>query len=71
MGERQSGKVIHWDDHKQFGFIRPDGESDNDIFVHIANVVGAPPDVGQRVQFLVELDPRRQGRRRAKEVTPL
>jgi cold shock CspA family protein len=53
------GKVKHWNDDKGFGFIlADDGES---YFAHINDFKPrAEPDVGQRVQFDIAMDDRKQ-----------
>jgi CspA family cold shock protein len=59
-------------DDKGFGFITPDGTSGrNDIFFHSSAVGGMgfnSLQVGQRVQFDEEPDPRDPSRRRAVNV---
>jgi cold shock CspA family protein len=55
---------------KRYGFVKPDDGS-SDVFFHLDNFDGDEPAIDDRVAFLVEDDPRRQGRRRAKAVTPI
>jgi cold shock CspA family protein len=65
--ERLTGKVVFYVPAKQFGFIQPD-DSGSDIFFHTNNFDGDEPVIGDRVTYLAEDDPRRQGRMRAKAV---
>ena len=53
-----------------FGFIAPDGES-QDVFFHVSSVEGGSFDElreGQRVEFTAGTDPRNPGRTRAEHV---
>lgn len=53
-----------------FGFIAPDGES-QDVFFHVSSVEGGTFDdlrEGQRVEFTAGTDPRNPGRTRAEHV---
>ncbi len=69
--DRLRGKIVHYSPEKKFGFIRLDGEADNDIFFHLVEFKGMTPHIGDRASFYAEADPRRDGRRRAKDVIPL
>jgi cold shock CspA family protein len=66
-----TGKIVFYQPTKQFGFIRPDGAESGDIFFHLDNFDGDEPAIDTRVAFQVEADPRREGRKRAKMVTPI
>jgi cold shock CspA family protein len=65
-----TGKIAFYQPTKQFGFIRPDTEGP-DTFFHLDNFDGEQPAIGDRVAFMVEADPRREGKRRAKTVVPI
>ena len=69
--ELQQGRIVFYAAAKQFGFIKPDiGEGD--VFFHIEQYDhDGDPVLDTRVAFMVEPDPRREGRRRAKAVTPI
>jgi CspA family cold shock protein len=69
--ELQQGTIVFYAAAKQFGFIKPDiGEGD--VFFHIEQYDhDGDPAIDSRVAFMVEPDPRREGRRRAKAVTPI
>jgi cold shock CspA family protein len=70
--ERQTGTIIFYDPKKGFGFIKIDGPEVPDLFYHIDNFDSdRDPITDDRVAFMVEDDPRRAGRRRAKVVTPI
>jgi len=66
------GTVKFWNGERGFGFIAPDG-SPTDVFLHVRSLPPGVESVGQgdRVSFEVEEDPspRRQGRRRATNVS--
>jgi uncharacterized membrane protein YsdA (DUF1294 family)/cold shock CspA family protein len=50
----QQGVVVKYDPARGYGFIRPDGMSGQDIFVHIKNVTNAAAlRPGQRVSYQV------------------
>jgi cold shock CspA family protein len=68
-----TGEIVFYDSKKEFGFIRPDGaEIGRDVFFHIAEFDDPrTPAIGDKVGFMIEVDPRREGRRRAKAVTPI
>ena len=71
-GDKLSGKIVHYSDDKKFGFIKPDGGDDGDIFFHLSACEGGiSPGVGDRVEFIAESDPRHRDRRRAKGVVLL
>ena len=71
--ELQQGTIVFYSPAKQFGFIRQDdAEVGKDIFFHIEQYdADGDPVLDTRVAFMVEADPRREGRRRAKAVTPI
>jgi len=54
-----SGKVAMFNDHRGFGFIKPDAGGD-DMFFHITEVAddGGDIAVGRAVAFEVGTDPR-------------
>lgn len=57
-------------DDRGFGFITPEGES-NDVFFHSSSVEGLTFEElreGQRVEFVAGTDPRNPGRTRAEHV---
>jgi len=68
--ELQQGTIVFYQPNKQFGFIKPDTEGP-DIFFNLDNFDGDEPAIDTRVAFQVEADPRREGRKRAKMVTPI
>ena len=60
-------------DDRGFGFIRPEGSS-QDIFFHSSAVAGHGFDQlreGDRVAFTEGTDPRNPGRKRAEDVRPV
>ncbi len=60
-------------DDRGFGFIRPDGET-QDIFFHSSAVEERQFEQlreGQRVEFEAGVDPRNPGRARAENVRPI
>jgi CspA family cold shock protein len=60
-------------DDRGFGFIRPDGAT-QDIFFHSSAVEDRQFDQlreGQRVEFEAGVDPRNPGRARAENVRPI
>jgi cold shock CspA family protein len=71
MSERLTGKIVFFAQTKQFGFIKPDGIESGDIFFHLKQFDGDDPAIDDRVAFMVEDDPQRSGRRRARAVTPI
>jgi cold shock protein len=59
-------------DDKGYGFITPDGARDKDVFFHQSAVTDTSFDelqIGQRVSFDVQPDPRDPSRERAVNVT--
>ena len=68
--ERLTGKIVFFAPAKQFGFIKPDG-NERDIFFHLESYDGDEPEIGDKVTFLAEADPRHQDRLRAKVVVPI
>jgi cold shock CspA family protein len=71
--ELQQGTIVFYAAAKEYGFIRPDGaEVGKDVFFHVEQYDhDGDPAIDTRVAFMVEADPRRQGRRRAKAVVPI
>ena len=60
-------------DDRGFGFIRPDGET-QDVFFHSSSVEGTVFEQlreGDRVEFTMGTDPRNPGRSRAEHVRPV
>lgn len=53
---REEGRIKHWNRDKGFGFIRKDDGAD--IFVHISHTGFLIPNVGARVAFDTETNPR-------------
>jgi cold shock CspA family protein len=68
-----TGTIVFYSPAKQFGFIRPDGaEVGKDVFFHIEQYDhDGDPAIDTRVAFMIEADPRREGRRRAKAFVPI
>ena len=64
---RIEGKIIKWKDDRGFGFLAAD-QGGAEVFAHITAFprTGAPPAVGERVSFEVELEA--SGKKRAKNV---
>lgn len=50
---RFEGVISRWNDDRGFGFIKPYGSDDTEIFVHISEFPkdGQRPKVGERVSF--------------------
>jgi cold shock CspA family protein len=69
--ELQTGRIVFWAPQKRFGFFKIDGPEASDCFFHEQEFDGDEPKVDDRVAFLMEPDPRREGRKRAKSVTPI
>ncbi|MDM8564372.1 cold shock and DUF1294 domain-containing protein [Candidatus Halobeggiatoa sp. HSG11] len=63
------GKLITWKDEKGFGFIRPDLQDHEEIFVHITAIQKASrrPVAGDKIKYQIESDSR--GRKRACNAT--
>jgi CspA family cold shock protein len=64
MGEETTGTVKWFSRVKGYGFIQPDGDNQEDVFVHFSAIVQAQPnefrnlDEGQRVRFRIEASPK-------------
>jgi cold shock protein len=64
MAEETIGTVKWFSRVKGYGFIQPDGENQEDVFVHFSAIVQARPgefrnlDEGQRVRFSIEQSPK-------------
>jgi len=59
--ERITGTVKWFDRRKGWGFIQPDGESQEDVFVHYSAVQGEGYRnlyEGERVEFSIENNPK-------------
>ena len=70
--ELQQGTIVFYAAAKEYGFIRPDGTEGGDIFFHLTQYDhDRDPAVDDRVVFTAENDPRREGRKRARAVTPI
>jgi len=71
--ELQQGTIVFYAAAKEYGFIRVDGtEVGQDVVFHITQYDhDDEPALDMRVAFMIEADPRREGRRRAKAVTPI
>jgi CspA family cold shock protein len=57
MAERQTGTVKWFNDKKGFGFIIPEQNQEDDIFVHFRSIRGEGHRTlyeGQDVEFVVE-----------------
>jgi cold shock CspA family protein len=63
MNERQIGKVVHWNVNKRYGFIAPPDRAGTrgDIYVHISQIEGDEPCIGDKVTYSIGAD-RRPGR---------
>lgn len=63
------GKLITWKDEKGFGFIRPDLQDHEEIFIHITAIQKASrrPVAGDKIEYQIESDSR--GRKRACSAT--
>jgi CspA family cold shock protein len=61
MSERLTGTVKWFSRQKGYGFIGPDVEGMDDVFVHFSAIIGdgfRNLDEGQRVEFTVEDSPK-------------
>ena len=61
--EMPTGKIKNWNSDRGFGFIRPDGKSE-DVFVHVSEFEKAglsEPNEGDQVRFEIEADRRTGG----------
>ena len=68
---RDQGRLVEWLDDKGYGFIQPNDESKDRVFLHIKDFAqkGPRPIVGCALEYVVQLDG--QGRFKAKQVTYL
>ncbi|MBK9094004.1 MAG: TIGR03986 family CRISPR-associated RAMP protein [Anaerolineae bacterium] len=56
---RRTGAVTRWLDDRAYGFIKPDGSQERDVFMHISAVEGNRAlQVGQRVSFEIVQGPK-------------
>lgn len=61
MAERVTGKVKWFSRVKGYGFIQPDGEGADDVFVHFSAIAGEGfrnLEQDERVEFSVEDSPK-------------
>lgn len=50
----ETGTIVHWNEDRAFGFIRPD-DGGRDIFLHIKHAPpGGTPCKGERVSYRVD-----------------
>lgn len=69
MGRTFRGTLIKWNDEKGYGFIRPDADSSDQIFVHVSNIRSdRRPAVGDIFEFTLQRQP--NGKMRAVRATP-
>lgn len=68
---RDQGRLVEWLDDKGYGFIQPNDESKDRVFLHIKDFAqkGPRPIVGCALEYVVQLDG--NGRYKAKQVTYL
>lgn len=68
---RDQGRLVEWFDDKGYGFIQPNDEAKDRVFLHIKDFAqkGPRPLVGCALEYVVQLDG--QGRFKAKQVTYL
>ena len=68
---RDQGRLVEWFDDKGYGFIQPNDEAKDRVFLHIKDFAqkGPRPLVGCALEYVVQLDA--QGRFKAKQVTYL
>ena len=62
---RQSGELIQWNNKGGYGFVRAD--AGRDYYVHISNITGGRPRLGDRLEFATATG--RKGRPSAVDVT--
>jgi uncharacterized membrane protein YsdA (DUF1294 family)/cold shock CspA family protein len=68
---RDQGRLVEWFDDQGYGFIQPNDELKDRVFLHIKDFAqkGPRPIVGCALEYVVQLDA--QGRYKAKQVTYL
>ena len=68
---RDQGRLVEWFDDKGYGFIQPNDETKDRVFLHIKDFAqkGPRPLVGCALEYVVQLDG--HGRFKAKQVTYL
>eukprot|EP00747_Dinoflagellata_sp_TGD_P122685 gnl/TRDRNA2_/TRDRNA2_173673_c0_seq10.p1 gnl/TRDRNA2_/TRDRNA2_173673_c0~~gnl/TRDRNA2_/TRDRNA2_173673_c0_seq10.p1 ORF type:complete len:207 (+),score=59.07 gnl/TRDRNA2_/TRDRNA2_173673_c0_seq10:77-697(+) len=59
------GVIKNYDHNKGYGFITYEGE---EVFLHVSNLAGAPPNKGDTVMFDMEPNPQEPGKMIAKNV---
>jgi uncharacterized membrane protein YsdA (DUF1294 family)/cold shock CspA family protein len=58
MGKRFCGTVIKWNDDKGYGFISPDADAGDRIFLHVSDTqLGRRPAVGDVLEFDLQRQP--------------
>lgn len=53
---RPFGKIVKWVSERGYGFVRPEGFVDSDVFVHIREFVEVPDDENIPVSTVIEFD---------------
>ena len=68
---RDQGRLVEWFDDKGYGFIQPNDQAKDRVFLHIKDFAkqGPRPIVGCALEYVVQLDG--QGRYKAKQVSYL
>jgi cold shock CspA family protein len=50
MSNRDFGTIVHWN-ASGYGFIRPNGASERDVFFHASEIGDAEPRIGDTVTY--------------------
>jgi len=68
---RMRGRIRKWFVEKSYGFIRPDSDTEQDVFCHSSQLAGGlrALDVGVVVEFDAVADRKNPSRSRAAKVT--